>query len=219
MKLISIIFTAALLSLAESCFAQGFINLNFEQASFVTGPGGLGILASNAIPGWTAYISGVPQTVILPNTIALDSAAVSIHSSSSALQPLQGIYSVFLQGQYNPTSAPGATNSASIGQTGEIPLAAQSMTFYGYNLVNMQVTFNGQLLSLVNISNTLNYAIWGADISAYAGQTGQLLFTTPVNSSALLDNIQFSSLPIPEPSEFALAALGALFLGFPRRRQ
>jgi hypothetical protein len=32
-KLISIIFTAALLSLAESCFAQGFMNLNFESAN------------------------------------------------------------------------------------------------------------------------------------------------------------------------------------------
>ena len=30
-KLVSIIFTASLLSLAEPCFAQGFVNLNFEN--------------------------------------------------------------------------------------------------------------------------------------------------------------------------------------------
>ena len=66
------------------------------------------------------------------------------------------------------------------------------------------------------ISNTLNYKIYSADISAFAGQTGQLLFTTPVQTLALLDNIQFSSLPVPEPSEFALVMLGTILLGFRR---
>jgi hypothetical protein len=112
----------------------------------------------------------------------------------------------------NPTTA-------SIGQTGTIPNTAQSLTFYLGDLYgNFQVSFNGQPLSFMSISNTLNYTIYGADISSYAGQTGQLLFTAPLQIDAILDNIQFSSLPIPEPAEFALAVLGALLLGFHYRR-
>jgi hypothetical protein len=39
-----------------------------------------------------------------------------------------------------------------------------------------------------------------------------------MENAVLLDNIQFSPVPVPEPSEFALAALGAVFPGFRRWR-
>jgi hypothetical protein len=35
----------------------------------------------------------------------------------------------------------------------------------------------------------------------------------------LLDNIEFSSMSVPEPSEFALLGLGAVVLGFWRQRK
>ena len=54
-KLISIIFTAALLSLAESGFAQGFVNLTFENPILPLTPNGGLLPATNAIPGWSAY--------------------------------------------------------------------------------------------------------------------------------------------------------------------
>jgi len=78
------------------------------------------------------------------------------------------------------------------------------------------------MIPLVQIGSTQNYEIMAGNISTFAGQTGQLLFTalpgTEDNAgSGLLDNIEFSSLPVPEPNEIALAALGALFLGFCRR--
>jgi hypothetical protein len=84
----------------------------------------------------------------------------------------------------------------------------------------MQITFNSQPLNFLVTGSSANYDIYTADISAYAGQTGQLLFTVPpyVNS-AILDNIQFSSSPVPEPAALALAALGAGLLGCLRRRQ
>jgi hypothetical protein len=63
-KLISIIFMAALLSLAGSCFAQGFVNLNFENGTMTPDLSSpyypYSVYASNAIPGWTAYINGNP---------------------------------------------------------------------------------------------------------------------------------------------------------------
>jgi hypothetical protein len=55
------------------------------------------------------------------------------------------------------------------------------------------------------------------DISAYAGQTGQLLFSVPPQSSGgILDNIQFSSTPVPEPGTFGLFAMGGALLAWRR---
>jgi hypothetical protein len=74
------------------------------------------------------------------------------------------------------------------------------------------------------VSNTLNYTVYGADVSAWAGQTAQLSFTTFAenphqnNQYLYLDAIQFSTQSIPEPSTFALAGLGSLFVGFRRWR-
>ena len=85
----------------------------------------------------------------------------------------------------------------------------------------MQATFNGQPIDFLVTGSTANYTIYSADISAYAGQTGQLLFTLPPNVDgdyAILDNIQFSTTAVPEPGPFALAALGTLLLGFRRWR-
>jgi len=77
----------------------------------------------------------------------------------------------------------------------------------------MQITFNNQALSFASISTTGSYSIYGADVSAFAGQTGELLFRVPSQQGGIFDNIQFSTVAVPEPSTFALAALGALLLG------
>jgi hypothetical protein len=203
--------------------AQGFVNLGFENATFIVDPSGAfypySVYASDAIPGWTAYISGVPQTDILSNDVTLSAAAISLQGTnafSPAIAAYSGNWSLLLQATFQD---PYATNSAAIGQTGQIPATAQSLIFMlGEYPSDFQVTFNGQDLLLVTISNALHYNICGADISQYAGQTGQLLFTVYNDNYAELDNIQFSSIPVPEPSEFALAALGALLLGFHRRK-
>jgi len=55
-----------------------------------------------------------------------------------------------------------------------------------------------------------NRYIWGADISPFAGQTGTLGFF----GAGYLDNIQFSSEPIPEPGIVGLIVLGDLLLGW-----
>ena len=134
---------------------------------------------------------------------------------------IQGQYCVLLWGAFNyPTNDNG---TAAIGQTGQIPVSAQSLVFWGY-AGGLQATFNGQPLNFLGIGSTNNYTIYAANISAYAGQTGQLLLSDPYYTGtqggpAVIDNIQFSSSPVPEPSEFALAALGTLLLGFRRRHK
>ena len=85
----------------------------------------------------------------------------------------------------------------------------------------MQVTFVGQTIPLIQMAieggGPTRHLVFGADISSFAGQTGELRFTMPSVAASFnipyLDSIQFSNQPIPEPSVFALFALGALLLG------
>jgi hypothetical protein len=217
MKIVNTILVIILLASLEDGYGQGFANLNFESAnvSGYSSPGS--IPASNAIPGWTAYISGTPQSTILYNNETLGEAAVSLQGTNGIYQPIQGRYFVLLQATF---SAPD-TNSAAVGQTGQIPIGTQSLIFLANTSLsgaanNMQVSFNGSPISYFAIGSGSDYTIYGANISGLAGNTGQLLFTAFNNTYAEIDNIQFSPSAVPEPSEFALGALGALLLGFRR---
>ena len=104
-----------------------------------------------------------------------------------------------------------------VGQSGTIPFDAKTLTFWGDNPAFV-VTFSGQVLSYAAIASTTSYSIYAADISAFAGQTGELLFTTPAGPRALLDNIQFSNILIPEPGILSLVVVGASVLLIRRSR-
>jgi hypothetical protein len=208
-----ILITTILISI--KAYPQGFVNLNFENATVtrVSPDFPNYIYASNAIPGWTTYLGGASQDGIGYNTVSLGGAAIFLedtNANSLGPPPIQGTYSILLEG-----STASTPTAASIGQTGQIPPGTMSMTFWGYS---SGVSFGGQSLSLVVLSTTPNYYVYGADVSALVGQTGQLLFTAQPGDYNIIDNIQFSSSPIPEPSSLALGALGASLLGFRRWR-
>jgi hypothetical protein len=219
MNRISSIIALVLLLGKSSGLSQGFVNLNFENAVLSPDPNSPyypnAVYASNAIPGWTAYIGGVPQTDIFYDNISLGAPAVILQDTNGFFQPLQGRYSLLIQG-----SSLDSPISASIGQTGLLPNNAVSLFFFLSLNSSLQVTFNGQPISLVQVASTPNYDVMGGNISAFAGQTGQLLFTSPGNSGfGLVDDIQFSPSPIPEPGVFALSAVGVLMLAIRRRRK
>jgi hypothetical protein len=203
------LLTAAVLA-ATSCFshAQGtFQNLNFEAANVPDVPprqGGDRVSVSNGVPAWTVYLGGVQQGLMFHNDISIGAAEVAIYGPQwFPSQILEGNYTVSLQ----PSTA-GPPTTAAIGQTGRIPQTAQSVIFYGDG--GCALTFGGQPISLVALGSGANYTIFGGDISAFANQTGELLF----QGGGLLDAIQFSTQSIPEPGVFALLALGALLLGW-----
>jgi hypothetical protein len=184
-----------------------FQNLNFEAANVATvPPGALGdnVLVTNGVPGWAVYLSGAKQTSMGHNDISLGGADVEIYGPQwFSSQILEGNYTVSLQ----PSTA-GPPTTAAIGQTGRIPQAAESVRFYGTG--GYTVTFGGQPIPVFTLGSTSTYTIFGGDISAFANQAGELLF----QGGGLLDAIQFSNLPIPEPGVFGLSALGALLLGW-----
>ena len=215
-----------------ACFrcglSQGFVNLNFESATLSGYDAGTGnIPTSSAMPGWSAYFfypGGTNATSLIAyNDVSLGSAFIALIDTNSIFTPLplQGRYSVLLMG-----STATAPTVAAIGQTGLVPANALSLLFYTSFDSNIQLAFNGQPIPLVQTGSTATYAIRAGNISTFAGQTGQLLFSAYPNSgsiygygSGLIDNIQFSSAPIPEPSALALSALGGLALVLVKNRQ
>ena len=196
---------------------QGFVNLDFENTTVTPVVfGGTRYVAT--IPGWSwdpsNFLDGGTNNVVLDD-IALDAPAVTLQDWMSPFFPaIDGNYSVYLQGGSVEGGIQEGTNGASIFQTGQVPSYAKSLIYLGGSL---QVQFNGQVLTPVVLSYDGSYAVWGVDISAYAGQSGELRFTKPwLNTSysagAILDDIQFSPTPVPEPSALALCGVSALCL-------
>lgn len=212
-------FAAVLAVIPLQVAGQGdFHNLDFEQATIVSfgGAPSFLVVASDALPGWTVYQGSSPVDYVFYDTVSVGTPIVSIHDSTSPIfQPLQGNYSVGIQHSTGGTPA-----TAAIGQTAQLPSDAISLIFYAADFQNLQVTFFGNIIPLAQIGITPGYAILGGDISAYTGQTGELLFThlgAPFLEVVRLDNIQFSDQPIPEPSTIGLFALGGLVFVLKRR--
>jgi hypothetical protein len=116
--------------------------------------------------------------------------------------------------ELQPSTA-GPPGTAAIGQTAQIPESSLSFTFFASSDSGFQVTFGGQNIPLVEYESTANYNIWGGDISAFAGESKELLFT----GGGILDNIIFSTSPVPEPGTGGLILCGAVLFGFGRWRK
>jgi len=206
------LITACLLVFASKYEVAGqgtFQNLDFESAKVPDVPisqGGL-VYVTNGVPGWAIFPQITPG-FMGHNTLPLGGAAVIIFGPQwPTNQILEGKYTV---GLFHSTA--GQPTSALITQTGQVPGNAKSVRFYGGGFFDM--SFAGQQIPVVNLGEGSNYTVFGGDISAFAGQIGELQFV----GNGFLDKIQFSDLAIPEPSVFALCMLGVIILGY-RHRQ
>ena len=212
-KIIDLICVGLFVLLGRYVDAQGtFSNLNFEQANPIPLGRPFIVATTNGLPRWTAYYDNSQLSGIFYDTTSLGGAAVSLQDAASLeFQPIQGNYSVLLQG-----SGAGPSASAAIGQTGQVPAGAVSVRFWASPLSNLQVTFGGQGIVISRLGSTPGYDVFGGDISPFAGQTAELRFIGPGNSGGYFDNIFFSNQPVPEPSTFCLFGLGGLLLGWRR---
>jgi len=86
-----------------------------------------------------------------------------------------GQYYVVMQNSFPPT----ANNVPALVQVGTVPVTARSLQFMTSDpiAVGFTVSFSEQQIPLVNLglSSSGQYT-WGGDISAFAGQTGELRF-------------------------------------------
>ena len=135
---------------------------------------------------------------------------------------MQGSYSVLLQSGLGPQDSP---TSASIAQTGTIPESTLSIQFIARQVLGglsplLAVSIQGQNVPIVAISSNANYTVFGADISSYSGLASEVRIGSYPNGqygSFLIDSIQFSNQPIPEPSAIGLVGLGALLFSYRTR--
>ena len=205
---------AALLGLAQGAFGQGtFQNLDFESAVLVPIPGDpLGrVEFAQAFPGWTGYIGTNIQTVADHNNKSLSEPGIAIMGPDYPSPNLfQGHYYARLY-----LASPGPLISAALAQTGTAPATAKSIRFYASSFDVPFLSFAGQAIPVSALGSTSTYTVFGGDISAFAGQTGELRF----QGSLTFDNIIFADQPVPEPGTLALAGLGALLFGWRRWRE
>lgn len=202
----------------QSSSAQGtFQNLRFELPILPLNPDpNFQVPIADALPGWTGYIGGSEVDRVWYNTVALGSAAISLHGPGAhPAYVLHGSYSVTLQSSY-----PGFDVTAAIGQVGTVPDTAQSLRFYGHGFVYgfeqgvLTLMIDGQPLPLSILGGSSDrYYIYGADITSFAGQTVEMRF----QGGGTLDAIHFSASPIPEPVVIWLVALGTAVLGLSRK--
>ena len=216
---LTILFALSLL--VQCSYAQGFVNIDFGSANIPNStPSGSFVSMSNAIPGWTGYLGSVQQTTVLYNSLATGSAVLAILATNS---PVGGVIPGNI---YNVVLQAGSTSlSAAIAQTAVIPSYANSI-FFTASLpyaAGWQVTIAGQNIPVTEVSTVGNgFAIFGGDISAFAGQQDELRFTALFGAgptvNLYLDSISFSTSIVPEPGVFALVALGGLLLGYRRHK-
>lgn len=190
--------------------AQGqiaFQNLDFEAAHNLPLAGG-DVAISNAMPSWTAF-AGSNVLATIPYNIAYIVPQVGLYGSNTL--EISGAFSVLLRG------------NGSISQTGLIPGDAESLIFKGRwtSLTPLEISLGGQSLSYIAISSGADYTLYGAEISAFSGETVRLDFLATTPSFYLIDDIQFSPQVIPEPSSLAVLVSGGIIAAnrFVRRRK
>jgi hypothetical protein len=225
MKYILIPSLAAILCGQDINAQSGFQNLNFESATLSPSSGNNFVPISAALPGWTAYLGATQQTEVLQNGSTEGAPSIDIFGpnySSAGPQGagfapglIDGKYTVLLQ-----SSSPGpGSGNATIEQDGTIPLGIQSLEFKAWAwyppTAIMAVSFNGNTLAPVAIGNGPNYTLYAANVSSFAGQTGELAFSAVFNfagpSWIEFDDISLSN--VPEPSAMTLISIGGLLFG------
>jgi len=220
-NLIKLAFVAVVLAFGiKNCLSQGFVNLDFESAVIIHDPSygsPYVVYASDAIPEWTATGDLGPND-ILYNTASTGATSVSILGINGFPPALDGAFSVYLYGGHTAAFA-------SISQTAIVPVSAESILFWsqdnGQQVGTLLVSLSGQNISFFALSTGANRTtLYGGNIpSGLAGQSEQLMFSALDGENFWnIDDIQFSTSPVPEPSVFALTALGGLLLGFRRWR-
>ncbi len=196
------------------------MNLNFENAN-ISGysPGSSDVPITSALPGWNGYYinssGAIPETQVWYDGVSLGGVMISvIDTNAPAVTPLQGQYSAFL---FGGVGIDDQLYSAQISQTGLVPADTESLLFDAYvSSAAIIVTLGGQTIAMTPLQTFSNYTLYGGNIPLdLTDQSETLSFTEPPASGTQpsmfeLDNIQFSSSPVPEPSVLGLSALGGL---------
>ncbi len=212
----TIALSTALVMIAAVSHAQGnFVNLGFESATVVpTLPGQFGgsVSALSAIPGWTAFLGTTQLGEVFQNNLTLGNASIDILGPNWSFGGLiDGQYTVVLQ----PGLGAGQAVSASISQSGLVPINTSSLQFKAIVSSRFSIALGGQDLPLIPLQAGPNYTLYGANISQFAGHFEMLTITAlagPSGAPSYFDSFVFSPSAVPEPSLIVLFGVGLLLL-------
>jgi hypothetical protein len=160
-----------------------FINLDFESAAIPSHIPPSGVPPNEVMPGWT-----VSCTVYVDEWLPRGPYI-------SVIRPNHGFLSwTGQQGDYFITMKSGSVvfggGPAFIAQTGYLSPTTKSLHFRAEPLANLLVSFAGETLPCVVVSSNGECA---ADISKFAGSTGELKFMSSETIGVYLDFIWFSN--------------------------
>lgn len=214
-----ILFLALTSGGIQTGLAQGsFGNLSFEAArnvpTFDPAAHPWTMSAADALPDWSCFVGMEPVSFVFYSDVALDSASIALLPSDTPIFPapdgvIDGRYSILLQSGYGQQ---GQNTPVSISQVGQIPFDAKSIRFRATG--PLLVSFDGNALPLLQLDSRDGATIYGSDLTIFAGQSGDLRFTSQTRFDHL-DGIVFSTVAIPEPSAgiLLLGGLGILWIG------
>ena len=222
------------LALSFPAHGQGtFQNLDFESPILplvhVGGPFDF-VASSSAVPGWTLFLGTNQQSRVLFNNYFNGTATIGLlgpgltNSFPTFPRIIDGAYTITLQAGADPRiPVDPPLLVAAMTQSSLVPVSARSMQLKAYTFSGpngqFAVSLDGQIINMVVLSSTVNYTLYGGDITPYAGLNADLRIATLASpafpfSSFAFDSIVFSDQVVPEPSVIALATLGALLLGW-----
>jgi len=208
MKKIRLIVLVGVFSVfITSIKGQGFLNLDFEAASNVVYNSENPI--NNALPDWSVYIGTSQANQIFVGQPSI--YASELLATDAVNEVIDGNFSLAIQ-----------AFTASLDQTAMVPADAESLLFEmrGSPTQNggfLSIFLGGEALSYSALSSGPNYILYGANIPfGLAGQTETLsFFSTAIGNEVplwVLDEIQFSPSPVPEPDEPSLIGAAAIVL-------
>jgi hypothetical protein len=161
-------------------------NLNFEKATNLPpSPGLSSVLATDAIPGWRAYFGNTERALVSYDAITLGSANIALISAASGFAPLEGTYSVALQGGIvDPMRM--EVGPVSIATTRAVPMFANKLQFLASG-DSLSVYVNGTPLPTSNVVGGVQ-----VDISTWKGQVVEFRFATASAATMTrLDQVSF----------------------------
>lgn len=212
---VSALMAATLTNQAQAAFG----NLDFESATVVSHDDNFGFLDwALAVPGWThgegpdtrAVYRGLTHVGTTPWYLLVDAAV-------QGRAPLQGSYSVaFASGHSDPQSENSPWIESFMAQQGTVPVSVRSIRFLASGSFEFRV--NGAALPVLS----LGQGAYGADLSAYAGQSVELRFanvSTQLHDAVVVDDVRLSSMAlVPEPATGILGIAGLGWLALAMRR-
>ena len=210
----------ALAALSSGLYAAAFQNLDFDSAVTNNVTGGYGP-TSDLLPGWLLYDgpNQVPSIGYDLTATFLPQASIYDANWQGVPAPVAGNYSL---GLYPGLNLIFEYQPFSLVQSGDIGTGINSIRFVDYggpfelrlNNTLVPLTYNylpGSTDPDTRVANVVG------DVSAFAGQTVEIRFTTvdiPNRTLNALSGIEFSTQIAPEPGETALLLLGLCVLGF-----